>query len=113
MDIQAITGIFGIIAAITSGLVLVQYGMTKTLRETASDRGVRITDLEQELERSKASEKRAATAAEVLAKQLRNDDKIDALTQTLETHHTEAKLHWTVEEGILKGIADEITGGGK
>lgn len=111
--VMAVTTI--IAAAIVGALV----GTNKTLRETVSDRGVRIEDLEKEVARemsARATEVAREAAArveaeaksQVLASVVTGKVELVALGDLLDEHHREALKAWGLIGSDVKAIPERV-----
>lgn len=116
MSILAVlTAALGIATAVASGLLGLQLGTMRTLRETNGDLRDRVSDLEKtrtedraqiaELTSDKAALARVVTGE---AHMVAFGDQLTHFGHTLEQHDRAAKSHWEVDEALLGEIRDEL-----
>lgn len=111
--VMAVTTI--IAAAIVGALV----GTNKTLRETVSDRGVRIDDLEKEVARQTAARERevareaaarveAEAKSQVLASVVTGKVELIALGDLLDEHHRQALKQWSDLGADVRAVPEQV-----
>lgn len=121
-----VSGVLLVVGIVAASFAGVQTGNNKTLRETVSDRGVRITDLEGEVAR-----KDAAHAEEIARKDAdlaRKDTELaeannqirflnamktgrielTALGDLMEDHHRQALIHWGQIDGHITELPAQL-----
>lgn len=90
-----LTGVLFVATTIATAVVGVLFGTNKTLRDTANDRGVRITDLEAQVIRTKADLAERNSEVSILKSMVTGKVELIALGDQLDEHHRQAVVHWT------------------
>lgn len=112
MDLEQLQGIASAVllvaTIISTALVGVLFGSTKTLRETVTDRGVRIDDLEKEVARAEARATEAESESRLLKTMVTGKVELIALGDLLDEHHKQAITYWTRIGDRLEQVPEKI-----
>lgn len=103
--------ILGALTLVISGVAALMLGTLKTLRDSNRDLRDRVTDLEAKTAAQAAAIVVLTNDRDALGRQVRGDDALATITEKLDDHHREAKVHWRRDEELLADIRARMARG--
>lgn len=103
-----VSGVLFVATLISTAVVGVLFGTSKTQNATIEARGIRIADLEGEVVRAKAELAEVRSESSVLKSMVTGKVELIALGDQLDEHHRQAVSHWTQIDGHVLDIPSRL-----